>query len=56
MLSINGESTIKREFWNLELINDSWPKYVVSFDDINFWEKNWIKHIPIMDLADVLTS
>ena len=51
---LNWEETIKREFWNLELINDSWSKYVVSFDEIDFWEKNWIKHINIMDLEKVL--
>ncbi len=53
---LSWEDVISREFWNLELIEDSWPKYVVSFDDINFWERNWIKHINIIDLEKILSE
>ena len=51
---LSSEETVEREFWSLELLSDSWEKYVVSLDDINFWVRNWIKHINIMDLETVL--
>ena len=49
-----SEDVIEREFWNLEKIKDNWEKYVVSMDQINFWIKNWIKHIWVLDLEKVL--
>jgi len=51
---LNGESTIKREYSPLEMIRDNWEKYVVSFDEINFWIHNWIKHINVVDLEDII--
>ena len=42
---LTSESTIEREFWE---------KYVVSLDDVNFWIKNGIKHINILDIEKVL--
>jgi len=52
---LTNESIIKREFWNLEKIKDSFQKYVVSLDDINFWiNKNGIKHIRAWELSDYL--
>lgn len=32
-----SEETMKREYDSLEEVNDNWEKYVVSFDDIDFW-------------------
>ncbi len=49
-----SDDVIEREFWNLELIADSWEKYVVSLDDIDFWIRNWIKHINILDVEKYL--
>ncbi len=49
-----SEETIEREFSSLEQVHDSWEKYVLSLDDINFWVKNWIKHYNIMDLEKIL--
>jgi len=49
-----GEDTIKREYSSLKEISDNWEKYIVSFDDIDFWINEWIKHIHIMNLEDVL--
>ncbi|CCV63628.1 predicted ATPase [Alteracholeplasma palmae J233] len=40
--------TIEREFSPLELIDDSYPKYVLTLDKINF-SRNGIKHINIID-------
>lgn len=51
---LNWESTIQREFGNLELIKDNWEKYVISMDDIDFGIRNWIKHINIFDLKKIL--
>lgn len=42
---------IKREYWNLRLINDSFEKYVVSLDDIVLpIDDKWIKHLQIWNL------
>lgn len=49
-----SESTIEREFSSLEQVNDSWEKYVVTLDDVNFWIRNGIKHISILDIEKVL--
>lgn len=51
---LSDENVVKREFWNLELISDNWPKYVLSMDNIDFWIINWIKHIKMCDLNDIL--
>jgi len=52
--SLNSEQVINREYGSLEKIKDSWEKYVVSLDDINFGIRNGIKHINIMDLENIL--
>ncbi len=51
---LSWEETIAREYSPLEEINDNWEKYVVSFDDIDFWVSNWIKHIKISNLENIL--
>lgn len=51
---LGSEDTINREYSSLEEINDNWEKYVVSFDDIDFWISNWIKHIKIWEIENVL--
>ena len=51
---LSWEEVIKREFWNLEKIPNSWEKYVISMDKIDFWVINWIKHINILNLLDVI--
>ncbi len=51
---LGWEDTIEREYSSLEEINDNWEKYVVSFDEIDFWVSNGIKHIKIFDLESVL--
>ena len=42
------EETIKREFGNLEKINDNFPKIVISGDTHNF-SRNGIKHLNIIN-------
>jgi predicted AAA+ superfamily ATPase len=42
------ESTIEREFSVLEAIDDNYPKYVISFDEVNF-SRNGIIHKNIID-------
>jgi predicted AAA+ superfamily ATPase len=44
----------KREFWNLEKINDNWEKYVVSMDDIIFKNSKWVKHIQAWEIEKYL--
>jgi len=39
-----NESTINREFGNLQKIDDNFPKIVVSLDDVQFTGYNGIKH------------
>lgn len=45
---LSTDDTIKREFGNLERINDNYPKYVISGDLPNF-SRNGIKHFNIID-------
>ena len=46
--SIPNEETKKREFGAYEVINDNYPKYVISLDKLNY-EYNGIKHINLID-------
>jgi uncharacterized protein len=43
---LTDEQVIKREFGNLENINDNYEKTVVSLDDLSFGIRNGIRHIP----------
>lgn len=51
---LGWEETILREYSPLEEVNDNWEKYVISFDDIDFWVSKWIKHIKVFDLELIL--
>ncbi len=51
---ISSEDVYKREFWNLKKINDNFEKIVLSMDEIIFNDKDWIKHINIMDLESII--
>ena len=51
---LGSEETMQREYSSLEEISDNWEKYVVSFDEIDHWIHNWIKHINVMNLEEVL--
>jgi Predicted ATPase (AAA+ superfamily) len=46
---LQEENTIKREFGNLEKINDNYPKYVVSMDEFEGNTHNGIIHIYLRD-------
>lgn len=43
------ERTIKREFGNLELISDNYPKYVLSMDEQAQGNRNGIEHLHVRD-------
>ena len=45
-----SDKIIKREYGNLEKIKDSYPKFVISFDDVQFPSKEGIKHIKAWEL------
>ncbi len=49
-----SEETMNREYAPLQEIKDNWGKYVVSFDDIDLWISEWIKHINVMKISEVL--
>ena len=51
---LGSEETMEREYSSLQEISDNWEKYVVSFDDIDHWIHDWIKHINVMNLEKVL--
>jgi hypothetical protein len=45
---------ITREIWSMIMINDNYPKYVVSLDPIQLWQKDGISHIQARKLWDIL--
>lgn len=47
---LTEDSVVKREFGNLELINDHYPKRVISLDDDFIGNRNGIEHISLWDL------
>jgi len=46
---LHSDSTIKREFGNLEKIKDNYPKVVVSMDDVRMDSRNGIRHVRLRD-------
>jgi hypothetical protein len=46
---LHSQSTIEREFGNLEKIRDNYPKMVVSMDDIRMNSRNGVKHMRLRD-------
>lgn len=46
--SIPNEETKEREFGAFSIINDNYPKYVISLDKLNY-EYNGIKHVNLID-------
>jgi predicted AAA+ superfamily ATPase len=51
---LGWEETMDREYASLKEIRDNWEKYVVSFDDVDFWISEWIRHVNIMKISEVL--
>jgi predicted AAA+ superfamily ATPase len=50
---LDSEQTAEREFSVLQLINDNFPKYVVTMDE--FWKENidGIKHLHLSDFLQM---
>jgi predicted AAA+ superfamily ATPase len=48
------EKTIEREYGALEKIKDSYEKYVISLDDVNFHIRNGIRHLQAWRFAGIL--
>lgn len=46
---LSDEKVIEREFSNLMLIADNYPKYVVSLDEVSFGNYNGILHVRAWD-------
>jgi hypothetical protein len=49
-----SDEVIAREYGNLEKINDNWPKWVVSLDDVAFPTKEGIRHVHAWELFSML--
>lgn len=45
-----SDDVLKREYGNLEKINDNWEKLVVSMDEIDIKPRNGIKHLKAWEL------
>ncbi|EKD66202.1 MAG: hypothetical protein ACD_49C00060G0044 [uncultured bacterium (gcode 4)] len=51
---LSSKEVIDREYWNLKLIKDSFPKYVISMDDILFpVDDHGIKHLQVWDIDEI---
>ncbi len=48
------EKTVLREFGNLELIKDNYPKYVVSMDEQPKGNRNGIEHIQVREFVQMV--
>jgi hypothetical protein len=51
---LSSEQVIKREFGNLELIKDNYPKIVVTMDEQNWGNRNGIQHVLAWELDKYL--
>ena len=51
---LHSDEVIAREYGNLEKIQDNWPKWVVSLDEVAFPVKNGIKQVPAWQLPAML--
>ena len=51
---LTDEQTIAREFGNLELISDNYPKYVLSMDNYPSGNRNGIEHKQVRDFLKAL--
>ncbi len=49
---ISDEKVHEREFGNLKLIKDNYPKYVVSMDSLNLGEDNGIIHLQLLEFLN----
>ena len=52
-LRITDESVFDREFGNLKMIEDNYPKYVVTFDDFTGNTNEGIKHVNLLDFFKI---
>ena len=49
---ISDDKVYEREFGNLKMIDDNYPKYVVSMDSINLGEDNGIIHMQLLEFLN----
>ena len=48
---LHSDEVIQREYGNLEKIQDNWPKWVVSLDDVALPAKEGIRHVQAWELS-----
>lgn len=53
---INDEATLAREYGSLEMIDDNYPKYVVTLDQQKLPNKKGIKHIQVWNFENELSK
>jgi len=53
---LSSDEIINREFGNLEMINDNYPKTVVSLDEMSFGNRNGIKHMTAWEFEKELNN
>lgn len=49
---LSDQKVIEREFGNLQSINDNYPKYVISYDNIQFDDHHGIKHLTLYNFLN----
>jgi len=50
-----NSDVIQREIWVFQTIKDSWPKYIVSMDELDFgFSEKWYQHIKAWELENIL--
>jgi len=52
---LHSQEIIDREYGNLEKIQDSWPKWVVTLDEVSFPSKAGILHVSAWNLLEKLS-
>lgn len=51
---LSEQNVVEREFGNLKKIKDNYPKYVVTLDDIQFFDIEGVKHVRAWELCDYI--
>ena len=51
---LSEQNVVEREFGNLKKIKDNYPKYVVTLDDIQFFDIEGVRHVRAWELCDYI--
>lgn len=53
---LTDETVIEREFGNLQLIRDNWPKYVVTLDPLSHGIIDGIEHVRAWEMDRIFSE